>query len=175
MVVVLGNLGLLLDVSLPRAVVLNRKPCSVPTDVVLSLFKKDTRHYITGMNSFESNKESRQVKEGEFKERRKTAQLMFKLGQMAYGKGMYGRAIEFLEGALIIIPRPTLFGGEIQIWLAMADEANNRHVDCIALYKQLENDEEILTTNKSIEDSFVWFFDYILFNPAQICFGNSYQ
>ncbi|XP_060214009.1 uncharacterized protein LOC132641135 isoform X1 [Lycium barbarum] len=71
-------------------------------------------------------------------ERRKTAQLMFDLGQKAYGKGMYGRAIEFLEGALTIIPRPTLFGGEIQIWLAMAYEANNRHADCIDLYKQLE-------------------------------------
>uniref|UniRef100_A0A5B6YVI4 Tetratricopeptide repeat-like superfamily protein n=1 Tax=Davidia involucrata TaxID=16924 RepID=A0A5B6YVI4_DAVIN len=71
-------------------------------------------------------------------ERRKTAQLMFELGQKAYGKGMYGRAIEFLEGALTIIPRPTLFGGEIQIWLAMAYEANNRHADCIALYQQLE-------------------------------------
>lgn len=46
-------------------------------------------------------------------ERRATAQLMFELGQKAYGKGMYGRAIEFLEGALTIIPRPTLFGGEV--------------------------------------------------------------
>ncbi|KAG2708164.1 hypothetical protein I3760_05G179400 [Carya illinoinensis] len=71
-------------------------------------------------------------------ERRATAQLMFELGQKAYGKGMYGRAIEFLEGALTIIPRPTLFGGEIQIWLAMAYEANNRHADCIDLYQQLE-------------------------------------
>ncbi|KAF6157468.1 hypothetical protein GIB67_004406 [Kingdonia uniflora] len=71
-------------------------------------------------------------------ERRETAKLMFDLGQKAYGRGMYGRAIEFLEGALTIIPKPTLFGGEIQIWLAMAYEANNRHADCIALYKQLE-------------------------------------
>ncbi|XP_020590908.1 uncharacterized protein LOC110031834 [Phalaenopsis equestris] len=71
-------------------------------------------------------------------ERRETAKLMFELGQKAYGKGMYSRAIEFLEAALTIIPRPTLFGGEIQIWLAMAYEANNRHRDCIALYQQLE-------------------------------------
>ncbi|URE41295.1 hypothetical protein MUK42_16498 [Musa troglodytarum] len=71
-------------------------------------------------------------------ERRKTAKLMFELGQKAYGKGMYSRAIEFLEGALTIIPRPTLLGGEIQIWLAMAYEANNRHRDCISLYQQLE-------------------------------------
>ncbi|KAJ7953557.1 Tetratricopeptide-like helical [Quillaja saponaria] len=71
-------------------------------------------------------------------ERRDTAQLMFELGQKAYGRGMYGRAIEFLEGALTIIPKPTLLGGEIQIWLAMAYEASNRHADCIALYQQLE-------------------------------------
>lgn len=71
-------------------------------------------------------------------ERRKMAELMFDLGQKAYGKGSYGRSIEFLEGALTIIPRPTLFGGEIQIWLAMAYEANNRHADCIDLYQQLE-------------------------------------
>ncbi|XP_024157353.1 uncharacterized protein LOC112165149 isoform X2 [Rosa chinensis] len=64
---------------------------------------------------------------------------MFDLGQKAYGKRMYGRAFEFLERALTIIPRPTLFGGEIQIWLAMAYKANKRHVDCIDLYKQLEN------------------------------------
>lgn len=46
-------------------------------------------------------------------ERRKSAELMFNLGQRAYGRGMYGRAIEFLEGALTIIPGPTLFGGEV--------------------------------------------------------------
>ncbi|XP_043696956.1 uncharacterized protein LOC122647664 [Telopea speciosissima] len=63
---------------------------------------------------------------------------MFELGQKAYGRGLYGRAIEFLEGALTIIPRSTLFGGEIQIWLAMAYEAKNRHADCISLYQQLE-------------------------------------
>lgn len=44
--------------------------------------------------------------------------MMFELGQKAYGKGMYGRAIEFLEGALTIIPRPTLFGGEVS-WLLL--------------------------------------------------------
>ncbi|KAJ1400076.1 hypothetical protein SESBI_29802 [Sesbania bispinosa] len=53
-------------------------------------------------------------------ERRATILLMFDLGQKAYGRGMYGRAIEFLEGALTIIPRPTLFGGEILIWMDMA-------------------------------------------------------
>ncbi|EPS71842.1 hypothetical protein M569_02919 [Genlisea aurea] len=71
-------------------------------------------------------------------ERRKTAQLMYEVGQKAYEKGMYGRAIEFLEAAMTIVPGPTLLGGEIQIWLAMAYEANNRHADCISLYRDLE-------------------------------------
>lgn len=46
---------------------------------------------------------------------------MFDLGQKAYGRGMYGRAIEFLEGALTIIPRQTLFGGEVGF---IADKSN---------------------------------------------------
>ncbi|KAF5741096.1 hypothetical protein HS088_TW10G00091 [Tripterygium wilfordii] len=85
-------------------------------------------------------------------ERRATAQLMFELGQKAYGKGMYGRSIEFLEGALTIIPRPTLFGGEIQIWLAMAYEANNRHGDCIALYQQLEKKHPIMSIRRQASE-----------------------
>ncbi|KAJ1389194.1 Tetratricopeptide-like helical [Sesbania bispinosa] len=45
--------------------------------------------------------------------RRALAFSMFDLGQKAYGRGMYGCAIEFLEGTLTIIPIPTLFGGEV--------------------------------------------------------------
>ncbi|KAL0408571.1 UNVERIFIED_CONTAM: hypothetical protein Sradi_1791500 [Sesamum radiatum] len=71
-------------------------------------------------------------------EEEKRTRVRKELEKKAYEKGTYGRAIEFLEAALTIIPRPTLFGGEIQIWLAMAYEANNRHTDCIALYQQLE-------------------------------------
>lgn len=46
-------------------------------------------------------------------ERRATANLMFELGKKAYGKGMYSRAIEFLEASLTIVPGPTLLGGEV--------------------------------------------------------------
>ncbi|KAG9446502.1 hypothetical protein H6P81_012630 [Aristolochia fimbriata] len=85
-------------------------------------------------------------------ERRETAKVMFDLGQKAYGRGMYGRAIEFLEAALTIIPGPTLLGGEIQIWLAMAYEANNRHSDCIALYQQLERKHPIASIRRQAAD-----------------------
>lgn len=46
-------------------------------------------------------------------ERRETAKQMFELGQKAYGKGMYGRSIEFLEAALTIIRPSSLLGGEV--------------------------------------------------------------
>ncbi|PNT65191.1 uncharacterized protein LOC100824440 [Brachypodium distachyon] len=81
-------------------------------------------------------------------ERRATAKQMFDLGQRAYGKGMYGRSIEFLEAALTIIRPSSLLGGEIQIWLAMAYDANRRHKDCIALYKELENTHPMINIRR---------------------------
>jgi hypothetical protein len=47
-------------------------------------------------------------------ERRETAKQMFDLGQKAYGRGMYGRSIEFLEAALTIIRPSSLLGGEVR-------------------------------------------------------------
>ncbi|KAL0336098.1 UNVERIFIED_CONTAM: hypothetical protein Scaly_1474100 [Sesamum calycinum] len=124
---------------------------------------KVDQEYADGDNDGEPNEETEEQKRMRVKkelekvakeqaERRKTAQLMFELGQKAYGRGMYGRAIEFLEGALTIIPRPTLFGGEIQIWLAMAYEANNRHADCIALYQQLEKKHPSISIRRQAAD-----------------------
>ncbi|EFJ32316.1 hypothetical protein SELMODRAFT_439621 [Selaginella moellendorffii] len=72
-------------------------------------------------------------------QQRKQAAVMFDLGQRAYGKGSYGKAVEFLEAALTNVPKASNLGGEIQIWLAMAYEAHNRHDDCISLYKRLES------------------------------------
>lgn len=37
---------------------------------------------------------------------------------------------------------------QIQIWLAMAYEANNRHVDCIELYQQLEKRHPITSIRR---------------------------
>eukprot|EP00249_Psilotum_nudum_P008041 c21003_g1_i2 orf=222-1253(+) len=71
-------------------------------------------------------------------ERRKQAEKMFHMGQRTYGRGMYDKSVEFFEAALTNIPGVSNLGGEIQIWLAMAYEAHNRHNDCIKLYKILE-------------------------------------
>ncbi|GLJ36571.1 hypothetical protein SUGI_0735070 [Cryptomeria japonica] len=79
----------------------------------------------------------------ELAEKRKKAEVMFQMGQRAYGKGKYNKAVELLEGALSNVPEVSLVGGEIQLWLAMAYEAHNRHSDCIALYKFLENTHPI--------------------------------
>jgi hypothetical protein len=37
---------------------------------------------------------------------------------------------------------------QIQIWLAMAYEANRRHKDCIALYKELENSHPMFSIRR---------------------------
>lgn len=37
---------------------------------------------------------------------------------------------------------------QIQIWLAMAYEANRRHKDCIALYKELENSHPMINIRR---------------------------
>ncbi|BFI30345.1 hypothetical protein MPTK2_3g11300 [Marchantia polymorpha subsp. ruderalis] len=71
-------------------------------------------------------------------EQRKTAEKMYELGQTAYARGMYDKSVELFEAALTNVQGTTNLGGEIQIWLAMAYDANNRHDDCIALYKRLE-------------------------------------
>ncbi|EMS50663.1 hypothetical protein TRIUR3_03209 [Triticum urartu] len=113
-------------------------------------------------------------------ERRATGKQMFDLGQRAYGKGMYGRSIEFLEAALTIIRPSSLLGGmpkanaldaryslqavectagafvtstacphfQIQIWLAMAYDANRRHKESIALYKELENTHPMISIRR---------------------------
>lgn len=62
------------------------------------------------------------------------AELMFDLGQKAYGKGSYGRSIEFLEGALTIIPRPTLFGGEVSFEL-LKNEVKFYQIFCLQVSK----------------------------------------
>eukprot|EP00897_Mesotaenium_endlicherianum_P003364 jgi/Mesen1/3055/ME000018S02368 len=71
-------------------------------------------------------------------ERRREAQALFKYGQAAYGRGVYDKAVEIFEAALSNTLSKSELGGEIQIWLAMAYDANGRHADCIALYKRLE-------------------------------------
>lgn len=45
-----------------------------------------------------------------------------------------------------------LCGVQIQIWLAMAYEANNRHADCIALYQQLEKKHPSVSIRRQAAD-----------------------
>ncbi|KAJ7553226.1 hypothetical protein O6H91_06G089000 [Diphasiastrum complanatum] len=71
-------------------------------------------------------------------EQRKQAETMFQMGQRAYGRGVYDKSVTLFEAALTNVPDSSNLGGEIQLWLAMAYEAHNRHDDCIALYKRLE-------------------------------------
>lgn len=69
---------------------------------------------------------------------KKEAEIMLKMGQNAYGRGSYDNCVEIFEAASTKVSGSSNLGGEIQLWLAMAYEANGRHEDCISLYKRLE-------------------------------------
>eukprot|EP00250_Pteridium_aquilinum_P006803 c16646_g1_i1 orf=539-1045(+) len=77
---------------------------------------------------------------------------MLQLGQRAYGKGMYDKAVEFFEAALTNIPGASHLGGEVQVWLAMAYEADGKHSQCIALYKKLENTHPSTSIRRQAKD-----------------------
>ncbi|KAI5074603.1 hypothetical protein GOP47_0010564 [Adiantum capillus-veneris] len=85
-------------------------------------------------------------------ERRRQAEQMFQLGQRAYGRGMYDKAVKFFEGALTNIPGSSHLGGEVQVWLAMAYEADGKHARCIALYKSLENNHPSRSIRRQAKD-----------------------
>jgi hypothetical protein len=53
-------------------------------------------------------------------------------------------------GALVICTACSHF--QIQIWLAMAYDANRRHKDCIALYKQLERTHPVISIRRQAAD-----------------------
>ncbi|KAH7315176.1 hypothetical protein KP509_21G037700 [Ceratopteris richardii] len=77
---------------------------------------------------------------------------MLQMGQKAYGRGMYDKAVELLEAALTNIPGTSHLGGEVQVWLAMAYEADGKHSQCIALYKALESSHPSSSIRRQAKD-----------------------
>ncbi|CAI0390449.1 unnamed protein product [Linum tenue] len=201
---VVGNLALLLDVTMPPAIVLpERKTRPVALDLILSLSKRELHHLtgssnvhassLAGGKGFESKGEARnqrfvvrgkenskvngvdfdsdeengngngeegeedpfdwekemrkRVKEiEEMKELEKKAEeLQSKAEEEISENGEEGREETEEEKRQRVRKElekmdlsSSALGFQIQIWLAMAYEANNRHSDCITLYQQLE-------------------------------------
>ncbi|GJW96193.1 hypothetical protein Tco_0178001 [Tanacetum coccineum] len=91
-------------------------------------------------------------------ERRKMAQLMF-FGSSVWDGYVMGRSIEYLEVHLwntqclgVVFKCCSIWYFQIQIWLAMAYEANNRHKDCIDLYRKLESSHPSLSIRRQAKD-----------------------
>eukprot|EP00271_Cylindrocystis_brebissonii_P013907 TRINITY_DN3446_c0_g1_i2.p1 TRINITY_DN3446_c0_g1~~TRINITY_DN3446_c0_g1_i2.p1 ORF type:complete len:337 (-),score=42.22 TRINITY_DN3446_c0_g1_i2:34-1044(-) len=72
-------------------------------------------------------------------ERRQAAEALYARGQRAYGSGVYNKAVELFEAALEKSSQGSSLGGEIQLWLALAYDANGRRAECLALYRRLES------------------------------------
>eukprot|EP00873_Tetraselmis_striata_P009616 jgi/Tetstr1/429880/TSEL_019745.t1 len=62
----------------------------------------------------------------------------FEAGKRLYGRGKYREAEEVLLKAVELSGSYSKLGGEIQLWLALAYQANNKMGLCIELYKDLE-------------------------------------
>lgn len=65
-------------------------------------------------------------------------QRLFTLGKVAYERGNYAASLEFLEQALRDEGPLSQLGGEIQLWLALAYQAEGRETDCIDTYRRVE-------------------------------------
>lgn len=74
----------------------------------------------------------------QLEEERAQKQKLFSLGKLAYERGNYTASLELLEKALDEEGPFTILGGEIQLWLALAYQAEGREQDCIDTYKRVE-------------------------------------
>lgn len=61
------------------------------------------------------------------------AQQLFQAGKIAFERGDYRNAIEYLEKAAALVPQGSRLGGEAQVWLVTSYEANGMRQDAIAL------------------------------------------
>lgn len=85
-------------------------------------------------------------------EKKKRAQDLFQFGIRAYGRGDYHQSVQILEAALSNVEVGSRLGGEIQVWLAMAYDANGQRAACITLYKRLENSHPLPAIRKQAYD-----------------------
>jgi outer membrane protein assembly factor BamD (BamD/ComL family) len=84
------------------------------------------------------------------------AKTCYQQGINAFEGGQYREAVEFLEIASAMLPRNTRLGGEVQIWLASAYEADGRVDDAIALCEQLKRHPHAETSTQARRLQYIW-------------------
>jgi tetratricopeptide (TPR) repeat protein len=84
------------------------------------------------------------------------AKKRYQQGIAAFEGGQYREAVEFLETASAILSRNTRLGGEVQIWLATAYEADGRVDDAIDLCEQLKRHPHAETSTQARRLQYIW-------------------
>ncbi|MGF1495824.1 MAG: tetratricopeptide repeat protein [Elainellaceae cyanobacterium] len=65
------------------------------------------------------------------------AQTQYQSGKEAFERGRYRQSVQYLEKAVSLAERTSRLGGEAQIWLVTAYQANGQLKEAIALCQQL--------------------------------------
>ncbi|WP_088894359.1 hypothetical protein [Leptolyngbya ohadii] len=73
------------------------------------------------------------------------AREQYQAGKLAFENGEYRRSVEFLEKAVNLAGRNSTLGGESQIWLVTAYQANGQPQEAIALCEQLQTHPNLKT------------------------------
>lgn len=86
-------------------------------------------------------------------ERQKAAKReKFTLGKLAYERGEYSASTQFLEAALNDEGPFSVLGGEVQLWLALAYQAEGREEECLDLYRRVEATHPVPKIRKQAAD-----------------------
>ncbi len=66
------------------------------------------------------------------------AKIQYQAGTAAFERGEYRQAVQYLEKASALLGRNSRLGGEVQILLVTAYDANEQRVEAMALCEQLK-------------------------------------
>jgi tetratricopeptide (TPR) repeat protein len=77
------------------------------------------------------------------------AKTRYQNGKVAFENGKYREAVEQLEKASALLNGNSRLGGEVQIWLVTAYEADGRSEDAIALCEQLKRHPHLETSKEA--------------------------
>lgn len=88
----------------------------------------------------------------ELEKQKAARQEKFALGKKAYAVGQYAAATRFFELALNDEGPFSMLGGEIQLWLALAYQAEGREQECIDVYRRVEASHPMPKIRKQAAD-----------------------
>ncbi|WP_404786034.1 hypothetical protein [Altericista sp. CCNU0014] len=88
---------------------------------------------------------------GESSNRNTEAEAMeaYSTGQMAFERGLYRESIDWFDRALALIPKQSVLGGAIQLWLVTAYDAAGQGEDALTLCRQLSSHANLETRQQS--------------------------